>query len=54
MYSTRFNGRPKDSDVYAQTDSAQGGTMPPLITSLQACQRNNISRPKEKERKGDG
>ena len=24
MYSTRFNGRPKDRDVYAQTDSAPG------------------------------
>ncbi len=54
MHSTRFNGRPKDSDVYAQTDSAPGGPMPPLITSLQAWQPNNIRRPKEKEKKGDG
>ena len=36
MYNTKFNGRPKDSDVYTQTDSAPGGPMPPLITSLQA------------------
>ena len=54
MYSTRFNGGPKDSDVYAQTDSAPGGSMPPLITSLQAWQPNNIRRPKEKEKKGVG
>ncbi len=29
MDSTRFNGRPKDSDVYVQTDSAPGGPTPP-------------------------
>ena len=50
MYSTRFNGSPKDS---AQTDSAPSGPMPPLITSLQAWQPNNIKGPKEKEKKGD-
>ena len=35
MYSTRFNGCPKDSDVYDQTDSSPDGPMTPLITSLQ-------------------
>ena len=53
-YSTRFNGRPKDSDLYAQRDSAPGGPMPPIITSLQAWQPDNIRRSKEKEKKGDG
>ena len=51
MYSPRFNGCPKDSNVYAQTDS---GPMSPLITSLQVWQSNNIRLPKEKEKKGDG
>jgi hypothetical protein len=54
MYSTRFNGCPKDSDVYTQTDSAPDGPMPPLITSLQAWQPNHIRSPKEKDKKGDG
>ena len=35
MYSTRFNGRPKDRDDYDQTISTPDGTRPPLITSLQ-------------------
>ena len=51
MCSTRFNRRPKDS---AQTDSVLSGSIPPLITSLQAWHSNNIRRPKEKEKKGDG
>ncbi len=28
--SVRFNGRPRNSDPYDQTDSVPGGTMPPL------------------------
>jgi len=51
MYSTRFNGSPKDS---AQTASAPSGPMPPFITSLHAWQPNNIRRPKEQGKKGDG
>ncbi len=54
MYSTKFNGCPKDSDVYGQTDSVPGRPMPPLITSLRVCQDNNIRLPREKEKKGDG
>ena len=54
MYSTRFNGRPKDSDVYDQTDSSPDGSMTPLITSLQDWQPNNIRLSKEKEKKGVG
>ena len=53
MYSTRFHGCPKDSDVNTQTDSTPDGTSPSLITCLQAYQPNNIRCPKEKERKGD-
>ena len=35
MYRTRFNGCPKDSNVYDQTNSVPIVTSPPLITSLQ-------------------
>jgi hypothetical protein len=48
IHSTRFNGGPKDSDIYAQTDSAPGGPIPPLINSLQAWQPNSIRRPKDR------
>ena len=34
MYSTRFNGRPKDNGTHDQMDTAPSGPMPPLITSL--------------------
>ena len=54
MYSTRFNGRPKSKDDHDQMDTAPGGPSPPLITSLQVWQPNNIRRQKEKEKKGDG
>jgi hypothetical protein len=54
MYSTRFNGRPRDHGTQDQMDPAPGGPIPPLITSLQAWQHNNIRRPKEKEKKGVG
>ncbi len=54
MYSTRFNGRPKDNGTHDQMDTALNGPMPPLITSLQAWQPNNIRRQKEKEKKGVG
>jgi hypothetical protein len=33
MYSTRFNGRPRDNGTHDQTDSAPGGPIPPLFTS---------------------
>jgi hypothetical protein len=36
MYSTRFNGRPKNKGDHDQMDTAPGGPSPPLITSLQA------------------
>jgi hypothetical protein len=35
MYSTRFNGCPKDNDTHDQMDTTPSGTIPPLITSLQ-------------------
>ena len=35
-------------------DTAPNGPIPPLITSLQAWQPNNIRRQKEKEKKGVG
>jgi hypothetical protein len=54
MYITRINGRPKDSDIYAQTDSVPDGPMSPLITSLQDWQPFNIRCQKEKEKKGVG
>jgi hypothetical protein len=47
MYSTRFNGRPKDND----THTVPSGPLPPLITSLHAWQPNNIRRQKEKKKK---
>jgi hypothetical protein len=52
--SVRFNGRPRNSDPYDQTDSVPDRTMPPFITSLQDWHPNNIRHPKEKEKKGDG
>ncbi len=57
MYSTRFNGRPKGRVTmtkgdHDQMDTVSGGSSPPLITSLQACQPNKIRRQKEKEKKG--
>jgi hypothetical protein len=54
MYSTRFNGCPKNKGDYDQMDTATGGHSPPLITSLQAWQPNKIRRQKEKEKKGVG
>ncbi len=54
MYSTRFNGRPKNKGDHDQMDTARDGPSPPLITSLQAWQPNNIRRQKEKEKKGVG
>ena len=52
MYSTRYNRCPKDNGTHAQMDTAPSGPLPPLITSLQAWQPNNIRRQKEKEKKG--
>jgi hypothetical protein len=52
MYSTRFNGRPKNKGDHNQMDTAPGGPSPPLITSLQVWQPNKIRRQKEKEKKG--
>ncbi len=54
MYSTRFNGRPKNKGDHDQMDTVPGGSSPPLITSLQAWQPNKIRRQKEKEKKGVG
>jgi hypothetical protein len=54
MYSTRFNGRPKNKGDHDLMDTAPGGPSPPLITSLQAWQPNKIRRQKEKEKKGVG
>jgi hypothetical protein len=36
MYSTRFNGRPKNKGDHDQMDTVPDGPSPPLITSLQA------------------
>ncbi len=52
MYSTRFNGRPKNQGDHDQMDTAPGGPSPPLITSLQVWHPNKIRRQKEKEKKG--
>ena len=54
MYSTKFNGRPTNQGDHDQMITAPGGPSPPLITSLQAWQPNNIRRQKEKEKKGIG
>ena len=54
MYSTRFNGRQKNTGDHDQMDTTPGGPSPPLITSLQAWQPNNIRRQKEQEKKGVG
>ncbi len=53
MFGMRFNGRPSENGAHDQRDPVPGGPRPPLITSLQAWQPNNIRRPKEKEKKGD-
>ena len=50
MYSTRFNGRPKNKGDHDQMDTVPDGPSPPLITSLQAWQPNKIRRQKEKEK----
>ncbi len=50
MYSTRFNGRPKNKGDHDQMDTAAGGPSPPLITSLQAWKLNQIRRIKEKKK----
>ena len=34
MYSTRFNGRPKNKGDHDQMDTAPGGSSPPFITSF--------------------
>jgi hypothetical protein len=52
MYSTRFNGHPKNKGDHDQMDTAPVGPSPPLITSLQVWQPNKIRRQKEKEKKG--
>jgi hypothetical protein len=54
MYSTKLNGRPKYKGDHDQMDTDPDGPSPPLITSLQAWQTNNIRRQKEKEKKGVG
>ena len=54
MYSTKFNGRPTNQGDHDQMITAPGGPSPPLITSLQDWQPNNIRRQKEKEKKGIG
>ena len=54
MYSTQFNGRPKNKGDHDQMDTTPGEPSPPLITSLQAWQPNNIRSQKEKEKKGVG
>jgi hypothetical protein len=54
MYSTRFSGRPRDNGTHDQKDTAPSGSMPPLITSLQAWQPNNIRRQKEKHHRKKG
>jgi hypothetical protein len=36
MYSTRFNGRPKNNGDHDQMDTTPDGPSPPLITSLQS------------------
>jgi hypothetical protein len=51
MYSTRFNGRPKNKGDHDRMDTAPGGPSPPLITALQAWQPKNIRRQKEKRRR---
>jgi hypothetical protein len=52
MYSTRFNGRPRNKGDLALMDTTPDGPLPPLITSLQPWTPNNIRRQKEKEKKG--
>ena len=45
MYSTRFNGRPRDNDTHDQTDSTPDGPIPPLstlITTFKVSHPNNI------------
>jgi hypothetical protein len=54
MYSTRFNGHPKTNDDHNQMDTVPSGPLPPLITSLQDCQPNNIRCQTEKDKKGVG
>ena len=52
MYTTRFNGCPKDNDVYDQTNSVPGGTMSPLITSLQVDSLITLGSQRRRRRRG--
>ncbi len=54
MYSTRLNGLPKNKGDHDQMDTSPDGPSPPLITSLQVWQPNNIRCQKEKEKKDVG
>ena len=42
MYSTRFNGHPKDNSTHSQRDTTPSGPSPPLITSLQVWQLGGL------------
>jgi len=52
MYSTRFNGRPKNKGDLAQMDTTPDGPLSPLITSLQPWTPNNIRRQKGEGEEG--
>ncbi len=52
MYSTRFNGRPKDNVTHDQMYTAPSRPMPPLITSLQAWQPKKHHTPKGEGEEG--
>ena len=55
MYGMRFNGRPSEKGTHEQREPVPDGPRPPLITSLQTWQPNNIrcQKDSEKEKKGD-
>ena len=52
MYRTRFDGRPRDNDTHDRTDSAPGGPIPPLITSLQTWHPNTLDVQSRRRRRG--
>jgi hypothetical protein len=52
MYSTRFNGRPKDNGTHDQMDTAPSGPIPPLITSLQTWHPNTLDVQSRRRRRG--
>jgi hypothetical protein len=52
MYSTRFNGCPRDNGTHDQMDSVPDGPIPPLITFLQDWNLITLGVQRRRRRRG--